>query len=116
VSADYFGTRNIGVNYGLLFTAYGAGDLLGPHLAASMMQDAGGIEYQVLEGPDTLATQLFQLGDDHTPFLAAGVICLAAAALMLAVRAPHAPRIDPARRGGMRPTGIQPVGQSSEPA
>jgi OFA family oxalate/formate antiporter-like MFS transporter len=116
VAADYFGTRNIGVNYGLLFTAYGAGGLLGPHLAASLMHDAGGIEYQVRDATDALATQLFQLGEYHTAFLAAGVICLAAAALTLAVRAPHAPRTDPARRGGMRPTGIQPVGQGSEPA
>lgn len=116
VTADYFGTRNIGVNYGLLFTAYGAGGLLGPHLAASLMHDAGGIDYQVLDATDALATRLFQLGEYHTAFMVGGVICLAAAVLMLAVRAPHAPLADPARCGDMPPTGIQPVGQGSEPA
>jgi OFA family oxalate/formate antiporter-like MFS transporter len=116
LAADYFGTRNMGVNYGLLFTAYGTGGLLGPHLAASLMHDAGGIEYQVLDADAELATRLFQLGEYHTAFLAGGVICLAAAGLMLAVRAPLAPRTDPERSGGMRPTGMQPVGRSSEAA
>jgi hypothetical protein len=65
---------------------------------------------------DALATQLFQLGEYHMAFLAAGAICLAAAGQPLAVRAPHAPRTDPARRGGMRPTSIRPIDQGSEPA
>jgi MFS transporter, OFA family, oxalate/formate antiporter len=116
VAADYFGTRNIGVNYGLLFTAYGAGGLLGPYLAAALMRDAGGIEYQVIDGTGALATQLFQLGEYRTAFLAAGVLCLAAAALMPAVRAPHASRTDHVRYGGTRPTGIQQAGGRSEPA
>ena len=32
-SADFFGTRYLGLNYGLLFTAYGVAGLLGPIIA-----------------------------------------------------------------------------------
>lgn len=33
LTADYYGTKNLGVNYGLVFTAYGAGAVLGPIMA-----------------------------------------------------------------------------------
>lgn len=29
-TADYFGTKNLGINYGIMFTAYGAAGVLGP--------------------------------------------------------------------------------------
>ena len=32
-SADFFGTRYLGLNYGLLFTAYGVAGLIGPIIA-----------------------------------------------------------------------------------
>ncbi len=35
-TADYFGTKNIGSNYGLVFTAYGVAGVLGPFLAGVM--------------------------------------------------------------------------------
>jgi len=34
VTSDYYGTKNLGVNYGIVFTAYGAGAVLGPIMAA----------------------------------------------------------------------------------
>jgi OFA family oxalate/formate antiporter-like MFS transporter len=33
LTAEYFGTKNLGANYGLVFTGYGAGGVLGPMLA-----------------------------------------------------------------------------------
>jgi OFA family oxalate/formate antiporter-like MFS transporter len=33
-TADFYGVRNLGVNYGLLFTAFGAAGVLGPIVAA----------------------------------------------------------------------------------
>lgn len=36
-TADYFGTKNVGVNYGIVFTAYGIGGIFGPMLSASMV-------------------------------------------------------------------------------
>ena len=38
VTADYFGTKNVGANYGWMFTAYGAGGLFGPWLAPKLMK------------------------------------------------------------------------------
>ena len=32
-SADFFGTKNLGLNYGLLFTAYGVAGVIGPLIA-----------------------------------------------------------------------------------
>ena len=89
ITADYYGTRHIGVNYGLLFTAYGIGGLLGPFLAAVLLESSGGIEYQALDASGTLATRVFQLGEYDVAFLAAGLLCLAAAVLTLALRAPQ---------------------------
>ncbi|MFX0172964.1 MAG: OFA family MFS transporter [Candidatus Hodarchaeota archaeon] len=36
-TADYFGTKNLGSNYGLVFTAYGVAGILGPFLAGIMV-------------------------------------------------------------------------------
>ncbi|MEM3626925.1 MAG: OFA family MFS transporter [Candidatus Bathyarchaeia archaeon] len=33
LTSDYYGIKNLGVNYGIIFTAYGAGGILGPIMA-----------------------------------------------------------------------------------
>src|SRR5215467_1773201 len=33
-TADFYGTRHLGLNYGVLFTAWGAAGILGPAIAA----------------------------------------------------------------------------------
>ncbi len=40
-AADYWGTRNMGVNYGLLFTAWGVGGVIGPTLAGRIVDSTG---------------------------------------------------------------------------
>lgn len=42
ITADYFGTKNMGINYGWMFTAYGAASLFGPILIARIKQVSGG--------------------------------------------------------------------------
>ena len=42
ITADFFGTKNIGANYGFVFTAYGVGGLLGPQFAAKVLEATGG--------------------------------------------------------------------------
>ncbi len=39
-TADSFGSENIGINYGFIFTSYGIGGVVGPILAGAV-QDAG---------------------------------------------------------------------------
>ncbi|MEM2341253.1 MAG: hypothetical protein QXX94_01195 [Candidatus Bathyarchaeia archaeon] len=34
LTSDYYGNRNLGANYGIMFTAYGAGSILGPIMAS----------------------------------------------------------------------------------
>lgn len=42
ITADNFGTKNMGINYGWMFTAYGAASLFGPILIARIKQVSGG--------------------------------------------------------------------------
>jgi OFA family oxalate/formate antiporter-like MFS transporter len=35
-TADFYGVRNLGVNYGLVFTAFGVAGVAGPYLGASI--------------------------------------------------------------------------------
>ncbi|HHW48338.1 MAG TPA: OFA family MFS transporter [Clostridiaceae bacterium] len=39
--ADYYGTKNLGVNYGLLFTSWGFGGVIGPLLAGGIFDATG---------------------------------------------------------------------------
>jgi OFA family oxalate/formate antiporter-like MFS transporter len=66
-TADLFGTKNVGRNYGWVFTAYGVGGIIGPIMA--------GIIRDVWQ--NWLAA-----------FVISGVACLVAAAIVLAIRPP----------------------------
>jgi OFA family oxalate/formate antiporter-like MFS transporter len=35
-AADFWGTRNVGINYGLLFTAWGVAGIIGPRIGATL--------------------------------------------------------------------------------
>ncbi|TLM98460.1 MAG: OFA family MFS transporter, partial [Actinobacteria bacterium] len=72
-TAGYFGTKNLGVNYGLVFTAWGVGGVFGSMTAGSIVDSTG--TYALAYG-------------------AAAVLCLFAAALTFATK-PPAPRAEP---------------------
>ena len=44
-TADFYGTKNLGMNYGLLFTAWGAAGILGPAIAARVFVASGSYRY-----------------------------------------------------------------------
>jgi OFA family oxalate/formate antiporter-like MFS transporter len=67
VTADFFGTKSIGGNYGFVFLAYGVGGLLGPQFAARVLEATGGY---------TMA------------FIVTGVLCLIAAGITFVTKAP----------------------------
>ena len=73
VTADYFGTKHLGVNYGWMFTAYGAGGLAGPYLAARLMRVAGDVPYVAEEEPEVVLA-LFEAGNYRVAFLVAAVL------------------------------------------
>jgi len=41
-TADSFGTKNVGINYGFVFTAYGVAGILGPSIAGWIVTSTGG--------------------------------------------------------------------------
>ena len=81
-TADCFGNKNVGTNYGWVFTSYGVGGIVGPVLGGHFRETASQAAAQAGGQIDPIAWS--------TPFIIAGVACLAAAALALALRSPKA--------------------------
>jgi len=73
-TADFFGTRNMGVNYGVMFTAYGFGGILGPQIMAFMLDSA------------KASKGALAVSDYATPFFAVGVLVGIAALLSIFVK------------------------------
>jgi len=44
-TADFYGTRNLGMNYGVLFTAWGAAGILGPAIAGRAFDRSGDYQF-----------------------------------------------------------------------
>ena len=88
LTADYFGTKNIGVNYGVMFTAYGAGGIVGPYLAASLMRVVDKVAYQAKDSAGAIVEKLFTVGDYRMAFIAAGIAGLIAAGMVMLIRPP----------------------------
>lgn len=87
IIADYFGTKNVGANYGILFTAYGAGGLFGPWLAPKLMAGIQKIPYEVADKTGNILTKYVEAGTYLNSFVIAGVLCLTAAFLVLMLKA-----------------------------
>ncbi len=88
VTADYFGTKNVGANYGLMFAAYGAGGLIGPWLAPKLMNIVGQIPYEVMDKGAVLLKQ-FSAGNYSTSFIISGVMCLASIGIVWMLKPPQ---------------------------
>jgi len=73
VTADYFGNKNVGLNYGYIFVSYGIAGVIGPQIAGFFKDAAKG-------GSDPSIWV--------TPFVIAGVACLLGAALTLISKPP----------------------------
>ncbi len=89
VTADFFGTKNIGANYGWMFTAYGVGGLVGPYLAARFMRIVDEVTYFTrcpMEG--VMLDKVFAIGDYRVAFFVAGIACLISALLIIRIK-PH---------------------------
>ncbi len=89
VTADFFGTKNLGVNYGFVFSAYGAGGLLGPQLAAFFMTKGKKFTYEAIE-KGAACVKDFTCTSYHSAFVIAAALCLAGAAITFFIKAPRA--------------------------
>ncbi len=72
-TADFFGNKNVGKNYGWVFLAYGVAGIAGPFVAGYFSKAAA-------KGGDVTAW--------ITPFIVGGVACLVAAVIALTLKAP----------------------------
>jgi OFA family oxalate/formate antiporter-like MFS transporter len=66
-TADFYGTRHLGLNYGVLFTAWGTAGIIGPAIAGRFYAQTGSYQY---------------------PFLTAGVLALIAFASLSLAKTP----------------------------
>ena len=73
VTADFFGNKNVGRNYGLVFFAYGIAGIVGPQLA--------GVFKDAAKGASDPSAWL-------TPFVIAGIACLLGAVIMILIKPP----------------------------
>ena len=73
ITADYFGNKSVGSNYGWIFTAYGVAGLTGPLLAGYFKDSAQG----------TADPSVWM-----TPFIIAGFVCLLGALIMSFAKRP----------------------------
>ncbi len=90
VTADYFGTKNYGANYGWMFSAYGVGGLLGPYLAAALMETSALVRIrQLKEGQEEIVRSLVA-GDYSRAFLVAGILCLISTVALFTLKKPTA--------------------------
>jgi len=79
LTSDLYGTKHLGVNYGWMFSAYGAGGLVGPFLAAWLMKVVTTIPYHVTEPGGNVVEKMFTVGNYRPAFMVAGIACLIAA-------------------------------------
>ncbi|MBI2092166.1 MAG: OFA family MFS transporter [Deltaproteobacteria bacterium] len=84
VTADFYGTKNVGANYGIMFTAYGAGGLLGPWLQARLVEK--GLTIGILKEGAQAAT--FDIINYKTAFVVSGIMCIVAVLFKLLTKAP----------------------------
>ncbi|MCK4624431.1 MAG: OFA family MFS transporter [Phycisphaerae bacterium] len=71
-TADFFGNKNVGTNYGWVFLAYGVAGIAGPQVAGYFKDAAKGGE----------------VGAWSIPFIIGGVACLVAAVIALTLKTP----------------------------
>ena len=79
-TADFFGNKNVGTNYGWVFLAYGVAGIAGPQVAG-FFKDAAQQAAEVSGGVADPKAWL-------TPFVVAGVSCLIAAGIALFLKPP----------------------------
>jgi len=69
VTADFYGTKNSGINYGLVFTAYGVGGLLSNIFAPRIKEITGNY---------------------NAAFMITAILCLIAGIIIITVKSPAA--------------------------
>src|SRR5215470_11494021 len=69
-TADMYGTRNLGLNYGVLFTAWGVAGILGPMIAAQVHDASGNYRYAFYAAAGLALIAFASLMSARTPGMA----------------------------------------------
>jgi MFS family permease len=80
-TADFFGNKNVGLNYGWVFLSYGVAGIVGPQIAGHFKDSAA--QAAAATGASSVNAWL-------TPFVIAGVACIVGAVISAAVKPPKA--------------------------
>jgi OFA family oxalate/formate antiporter-like MFS transporter len=72
-TADYYGTKHLGLNYGMLFTAWGAAGIVGPAIAARVYDGFGDYRYAFFAASAFALIAFASLAFVRTPQAAAAV-------------------------------------------
>ena len=83
IATDYFGTKSVGANYGLLFSAYGAGGLFGPWLAPKLLANIHKLSYEAAGASGATIVKSLEVGSYSDSFIVAGTLCLIGAVIIL---------------------------------
>ena len=86
VTADYFGVKNIGTNYGLIYTAYGFGGLLGPYLAPKLMTIIENVPFLTINKDGNTIINSYSAGSYLYSFEISGIMCIIAAVLLIILK------------------------------
>jgi len=114
-TADFFGNKTVGVNYGWMFTAYGVGGLVGPQIAGIFRDIADKTSSGLMEQLESIAASLQMTMDElkaapteeaadlfrqvaelryeawMSPFVIAGIVSIVAAVVILITKKPTPP-------------------------
>jgi OFA family oxalate/formate antiporter-like MFS transporter len=89
VTADFFGTKHLGVNYGCMFMAYSIAGLFGPWIAPKLMNIVHEVPFEnLVDG--VVTTKTYAAGNYLASFVVAGVLCLVSVLLIRIVKPPAA--------------------------
>jgi MFS transporter, OFA family, oxalate/formate antiporter len=86
ITADYFGNKTVGTNYGWMFTAYGVGGIIGPLLAGYYKDLVKETSKTLTAGSPEFFTANYQTW--MTPFMIAGVLCIIAVVVISLTQKP----------------------------
>jgi OFA family oxalate/formate antiporter-like MFS transporter len=89
VTADYFGTKNVGANYGWMFSAYGVGGLFGPWLAPKLMAVVKEIPFEAVDAAGKVSVTAYKAGNYLNAFVISAVLCLVAGGVVMIVKPPQ---------------------------
>ena len=83
-TADFFGNKSVGTNYGWMFTAYGVGGILMPTVVAGHFKDIAALAKGTSELTSAIVAQAWS-----PPFIIGGAVCLLAAVISILAKPPQ---------------------------